>query len=33
VIGHDGNARAWVLVPKQFDLFHRGVTIIAGVDN
>jgi len=33
VIGHDGNAPARVLVPKQFDLFHRGVKIIAGMDD
>jgi hypothetical protein len=33
VIGHDSNAPARVLVPEQFDLFHRGVKIIAGMDN
>jgi hypothetical protein len=33
VISHDSNAPARVLAPKQFDLFHRGVKIIAGMDN
>jgi hypothetical protein len=33
VIGHDGNAPARVLVPKQFDLFQRGAKIIAGMNN
>jgi hypothetical protein len=33
MVGHDGNAPAWVLVSEQFDLFDRGVKIIAGMNN
>jgi hypothetical protein len=33
VIGHDRNAPTRVLVPEDFDLFDRGVKIIAGMDN
>jgi hypothetical protein len=33
MVSHDGNAAAWVLFPEQFDLFDRGVKVVAGMDN
>jgi hypothetical protein len=33
VIGHDRDAATRVLVPEVFDLFERGLKIIAGMDN
>jgi hypothetical protein len=33
VIGNDRNPPARVLVPEKFDLFDRGVKIVAGMDN
>jgi len=33
VIGHDRDAATRVLVPEEFDLFERGVKIIAGMDD
>ncbi len=33
MIGHDGNAPAWVLVPEKLDLFDRCVKIVAGMDD
>ena len=33
MIGQDGNAATRVLVPAKFDLFQRGVKLIAGMDD
>jgi hypothetical protein len=33
VIGHDRDAATRVRVPEEFDLFERGVKIIAGMDD
>jgi hypothetical protein len=33
VVGHDDNTPTRVLVSEEFDLFDRGVKIIAGMDN
>jgi hypothetical protein len=33
VVGHDGDAPARVLLPETFDLFNRGVKVVAGMNN